>query len=129
MIPADDQYTKITMDYPSKIRHELEHGFNSRSTEKIHVTTSGWSYMDIIPEGVNKAAGLKEFLAYLDVPRSELIAFGDGENDLEMLKFAGLSYAMANGQDIVKKTAKFIAPTNNDNGVFKVLNKYLDEAE
>ena len=37
--------------------------------------------------------------------------------------------AMANGQDIVKKTAKFIAPTNNDNGVFKVLNKYLDEAE
>lgn len=128
-IPADDQYTKITMDYPSKIRHELEHGFNSRSTEKIHVTTSGWSYMDIIPEGVNKAAGLKEFLAYLDVPRSELIAFGDGENDLEMLKFAGLSYAMANGQDVVKKTAKFIAPTNNDNGVFNVLNKYLDEAE
>ena len=85
--------------------------------------------MDIIPEGVNKAVGLKEFLAYLDVPRSELIAFGDGENDLEMLKFAGLSYAMANGQDIVKKIAKFIAPTNNDNGVFKVLNKYLDEAE
>lgn len=127
-IPSDDQYTKVTVDYPSKVRHELEYGFNSRSMEKIHVTTSGWNYMDIIPQGVNKATGLKEFLAYLDVPRSELIAFGDGENDIEMLKLAGFSYAMENGQDSVKKIAKFIAPSNNDNGVFKVLNKYLNEA-
>ncbi|WP_297950720.1 Cof-type HAD-IIB family hydrolase [uncultured Lactobacillus sp.] len=126
-IPADDQYTKLTLDYPSKIRHELEAGFNSRSTEKIHVTTSGWNYMDIIPAGVNKATGLKEFLAYLNIPKNELIAFGDGENDLEMLKFAGLSYAMTNGQEIVKQAAKFIAPSNNDNGVFRVLNKYLDQ--
>lgn len=122
-IPEDDQYTKITVDYPSKVRRELEYGFNSRSVEKIHVTTSGWNYMDIIPQGVNKATGLKEFLAYLDVPRSELIAFGDGENDIEMLKLAGFSYAMENGQDSVKKIAKFIAPSNNDNGVFKVLNE------
>lgn len=127
-IPADDQYTKLTVDYPSKVRRELEYGFNSRSVEKVHVTTSGWNYMDIIRQNVNKAAGLKEFLAYLDVPRNELIAFGDGENDIEMLKLAGLSYAMANGQDSVKKIAKFIAPSNNDNGVFKVLNKYLNEA-
>ena len=52
----------------------------------------------------------------------------DGENDIEMLKLAGFSYAMENGQDSVKKIAKFIAPSNNDNGVFKVLNKYLNEA-
>lgn len=83
--------------------------------------------MDIIPQNVNKANGLKEFLAYLDVPRTQLIAFGDGKNDIEMLKLAGLSYAMENGQDSVKKIAKFIAPSNNDNGVFKVLNKYLNE--
>ena len=44
-----------------------------------------------------------------------------------MLKLAGLSYAMENGQDSVKKIGKFIAPSNNDNGVFKVLNKYLNE--
>lgn len=127
-IPTNDQYTKITVDYPSKVRHDLEYGFNSRSVEKIHVTTSGWNYMDIIPQKVNKATGLKEFLAYLDVPKNELIAFGDGENDIEMLKLAGLSYAMENGQDSVKKIAKFIAPSNNDNGVFKVLTKYLNEA-
>ncbi|KXN78047.1 Cof-type HAD-IIB family hydrolase [Lactobacillus helveticus] len=126
-IPEDDQYTKVTVDYPSKVRRELEYGFNSRSVEKIHVTTSGWNYMDIIPQNVNKANGLKEFLAYLDVPRTQLIAFGDGKNDIEMLKLAGLSYAMENGQDSVKKIAKFIAPSNNDNGVFKVLNKYLNE--
>ena len=126
-IPEDDQYTKVTVDYPSKVRRELEYGFNSRSVEKIHVTTSGWNYMDIVPQNVNKANGLKEFLAYLDVPRTQLITLGDGENDIEMLKLAGLSYAMENGQDSVKKIAKFIAPSNNDNGVFKVLNKYLNE--
>jgi len=44
-----------------------------------------------------------------------------------MLKLAGLSYAMENGQNSVKKIANFIAPSNNDNGVFKVLNHYLNE--
>lgn len=48
---------------------------------------------------------------------------------LKWLKLAGLSYAMENGQDSVKKMAKFIAPSNNDNGVFKVLTKYLNEAQ
>ena len=43
--------------------------------------------MDIIPQGVNKATGLKEFLAYLDVPRSELIAVGDGENDIKTIYY------------------------------------------
>lgn len=125
-IPADDQYTKITVDYPSKVRHELEYGFNSRSMEKIHVTTSGWNYMDIIPQGVNKATGLKEFLAYLDVPRSKLIAFGDGENDIGMLKVCGYSYAMANANEKAKAVAKYEAPSNNENGVLQVLAKYLE---
>ena len=124
-IPADDQYTKITVDYPSKVRHELEYGFNSRSMEKIHVTTSGWNYMDIIPQGVNKATGLKEFLAYLDVPRSELIAFGDGENDIEMLKNAGLSYAVSNSRPEVRAAAKNTCPPYWENGVLQILRSFL----
>ena len=85
--------------------------------------------VDIISKKGGKDKGIQAMLTHYHIDVKETMSFGDGENDLEMLKFAGLSYAMANGQDIVKKTAKFIAPTNNDNGVFKVLNKYLDEAE
>ena len=63
----------------------------------------------------------------MDMTGDDLIAFGDGGNDIPMLDFAKYSYAMANGMDKVKKHAKFIAPANTENGVFRVLQKYLDE--
>lgn len=55
-----------------------------------------------------------------------MIAFGDGENDIEMLKACGYSYAMANANKKTKAVAKYEAPTNDENGVLKVLAKYLD---
>ena len=64
-------------------------------------------------------------LASWNLTLDDLVAFGDGGNDFEMLKAAGLSYAMENGSDEVKKVADKIAPNNNDSGVLKVLADYL----
>lgn len=90
--------------------------------------TAWWDRaVDIIPASGSKGVAIKRMLDYYQIPASKAIAFGDGGNDIDMLEFAKYSYAMANGMDKVKKHAKYIAPANTENGVFKVLQKYLAE--
>ena len=125
----DDQYTKITLSYKYTIGQKIADEFNKISSQKVHFSSSGFENIDLVLEGVNKAIGLKELLNYLDVSPTETIAFGDNENDVEMLKMVGYSYAMANGTDQAKAAAKYEAPSNNDEGVFKVLEEYLNNAE
>lgn len=124
-IPNDENIIKLTLNCPSTLADEIETRFNHQHTERIHCTTSGFDDIDVVPYGVNKAKGLKYFLRYFNVKPSELIAFGDGLNDKEMLELAGYSYAMANGNPEIIKLAKYTAPSNNDSGVLQVLEQYL----
>lgn len=124
-VPLDDRIDKITL-WTSISAQEIEQKFNHHLLEKIHATSSGYGSIDIIPYGVNKANAIKYFLRYFKIKPEELIAFGDGMNDAEMLKLAGLSYAMANGDFNLKQIAKYVAPSNNQNGVLQVLEKYLN---
>lgn len=128
-INPQDMITKITLSYQYDFSAELEKEFNQTHAEKIHCTSSGFGLLDIVPYSVNKGSALKYFLRYFGAKPNELIAFGDGMNDAEMLKLAGYSYAMANAEDHVKKIAKYEAPSNNDDGVLEVLDSYLAKVE
>lgn len=54
------------------------------------------------------------------IDADQIMAFGDSENDLEMLELAGYSFAMENGEEKVKRMAKYIAPSNDETGVLQV---------
>lgn len=123
-IPGSEPIQKITI-WSKATPDEIEASFNDGFNEQVHATSSGFNCTDIIPYGINKANGLKYFLRYFNIKPEELIAFGDGLNDVEMLQLAGYSYAMANAEPELKKIAKYEAPSNNDNGVLKVLDQYL----
>lgn len=125
-VSPHDQITKLTLSYQHDFSEELEREFNTHHAEKIHCTSSGFGLLDIVPYSVNKGNALKYFLRYFDAEPSELIAFGDGMNDKEMLELAGYSYAMENAEPALRKVAKYIAPSNNDDGVLQVLDKYLN---
>lgn len=125
-IPQDEKFDKLTIWDPADPA-VIEKVYNKQTNEKIHATSSGFNCTDIIPEDVNKASSLKYFLDYFKLSPAELIAFGDGMNDLEMLKLAGYSYAMENGEDELKHIAKYEAPNNNDSGVLQVLENYLND--
>lgn len=125
-ITPNDKILKITLSYRNDFLDELEKEFNKHHTEKIHCTSSGFGLLDIVPYSVNKGSALKYFLHYFDAKPSELIAFGDGKNDTEMLELAGYSYAMKNGEAEIKRIAKYEAPSNNDDGVLEVLDNYLN---
>lgn len=57
----------------------------------------------------------------------QAMAFGDSANDLEMLKLAGESYVMANGEPAVQAVAKYQAPSHSEAGVYRVLETFLNK--
>ena len=86
-------------------------------------------YIEVMPEGVDKGASLRRLAALLDVRPEEVLAFGDGQNDVPMLRFAGCGYAMANGCEEARACTPLIAPPNTEDGVAQVIEQYLARGE
>lgn len=81
--------------------------------------------IEVMPLGVDKGTGLSALAAYLKITPAEVMAVGDGENDLAMLRYAGLSVAMGNACDTVKKTARVVTETNDEDGLAKAVERVL----
>lgn len=90
------------------------------------VVMTGWHYggKDIIAAGGGKMTGIKRYLEHTGIAREEIIAFGDAENDLEMIRYAGIGVAMGNGSEEVKAAADFVTADIDDNGIEKALKHY-----
>ncbi len=82
-------------------------------------------FLEILPQGVDKAQSLERLLEVTGIKREEMIACGDGYNDLSMIKFAGLGVAMENGVLPVRKAADYITASNNEDGVGLVVEKFM----
>ena len=82
-------------------------------------------FLEVVPKNVGKDSSLDELLKIIGIQREELVACGDGMNDISMIKYAGLGVAMENAYPEVKEAADVIAPSNDDNGVAYVLEKYF----
>ncbi|MBO7580819.1 MAG: HAD family phosphatase [Bacteroidaceae bacterium] len=82
-------------------------------------------FLEIVPEGIDKAKGLEILLDKMGVKREEVIAFGDGYNDRSMMEFAGTSVAMGNGAEEIKNAADFVTRSNNDDGIVYALEKLI----
>lgn len=93
-------------------------------------TSSSWSNnIEAMRLNVSKGEGLKELCNKLKIDPNEVIAIGDNENDLSMIKFAGLGVAMGNGNEYIKKQADYIADSNDEDGVAKIIEKFVLELE
>lgn len=93
--------------------------------DRLNIQVSGQIWMDVMSGGVSKGSALKKLSAALGIDRSEVMAFGDYYNDLDMLQTAGVSFAMQNGHDDIKKITTHIADTNNNGGVTKAIKQYV----
>ncbi|MBM7579769.1 Cof-type HAD-IIB family hydrolase [Jeotgalibacillus terrae] len=85
-----------------------------------------WHVIEIVKSGLNKAVGLKKVADHYGISKDKVIAFGDEDNDLEMLDYAGVGVAMGNGIDSVRSTAKHITGTNNEDGISLFLEDRLN---
>lgn len=81
--------------------------------------------IEIINTGNNKAEGLRKLTSHYNIPMENVIAFGDEDNDLEMLSEAGFGVAMGNAIDDLKDTANEVTLSNEEDGIAVYLNKKL----
>lgn len=79
--------------------------------------------LEIVPKGIDKAKILSSLVDNLGLNSNQVVAFGDGYNDIEMIRYAGLGIAMANGCDEIKQIADYITLSNDENGVAYAIDK------
>lgn len=99
--------------------------FRSAVGDAMDVVDSGvdgdLGYFDVIQRGVSKASGIRVLLDVFGINESQVMAFGDAGNDIEMLNLAGVGVAMGNASDDVKAVADLVADPCREQGVLKVL--------
>lgn len=96
-----------------------------RWEDRLHCVVSGDIWVDFMNQETNKGNAIRSIQKILKISPDETMVFGDNHNDLEMIKSATESYAVGNAADAVKKAAKYVADTNVNDGVLKVLRTLL----
>lgn len=105
--------------------------FDDETEQKVmpllpNLTASRWypSFADINVAGVSKATGLSVFADYYEIDASEIMACGDGGNDISILKAAGIGVAMGGASEIVKSSADHVTDTVENDGLYKALKHF-----
>ncbi len=123
--PLNKILTAGDSDYMREVSKELAAPFEGRASSMF---TANFFY-EYTALGIDKGNSLAQAMEKIGILPEECIAFGDAENDISMLKFAGVGVCMANGQDKVKEAADLIADDNNHDGIVKVLAQYIPGLE
>ena len=115
-----DDVLKLTVNFSAETVLEGEAWFN-RQVNSVRAVTTGFESVDIIPKGISKETGLVHLADKFNIQPSQVLAFGDNLNDLEMLRYAGTSVAMSNARDEVKQLADHVIGHHGDQAVLAYL--------
>ncbi|MFL8951655.1 Cof-type HAD-IIB family hydrolase [Helcococcus kunzii] len=90
---------------------------HKKFSDRIHLTFTSDNSVEAMPIGVTKGTSMKKLADHYGIKLSEIVAFGDSQNDFEMIRDAGMGVAMGNGQAVVKEVADYITLKNVEDGV------------
>ncbi len=93
--------------------------------KELQVVQSASFILEIIPSTSSKANTINLLSSYFNIDKDQIMAFGDYDNDKEMLEIAGFSIAMGNATEEIKNTAKYTTDTNDNHGLAKAINKFI----
>ena len=96
----------------------------SERLKDVTVFRSEPFFLEITPKNMDKGVALRELGKYLKLDKSEIMACGDGYNDVALVKSAGIGVAMKNAQRPVLEIADYITDSNENNGVGKAIEKF-----
>ena len=119
MLFATNRERSTAIDCLRKLSDEISARF-----PEIKVTASTWNNIELNIRTAHKGNALRRFAEHLGLTLDNCMAFGDGMNDFTMVEAAGLGIAMANAEPEVKRVAKWIAPSNDEDGVAAGLVKW-----
>jgi 5-amino-6-(5-phospho-D-ribitylamino)uracil phosphatase len=117
LIHADEEHVEEIRTYLSEVHaHLIDH----------RRWAAPWHVIEIVRTGINKAEGLKRIAEFYQIPKERVIAFGDEDNDLEMIEWAGYGIAMGNAIEPLKKIANDVTKTNEEDGIGIYLKSLLN---
>ena len=116
IFPLPDEPRRMLLDMLERCPDMSEEG-NLRTSVELHAS------------GVNKGTGLAEAARYFGIPMENVMAIGDGENDVTMLKMAGMGAAMGNAVSEAKAAADIVLPSNNEDGVAWAIHQFVHKKE
>ena len=117
----EPQPTKLLLTgEPDKMVH-AEAELSEMLKGSMDVYRSAPFFVELVPLGIDKAKSLERLLAHLNLDRADLLAFGDGYNDLSMLRYAGCGVAMANAAPEVRAEADYVTLSNEEDGIAQFL--------
>lgn len=122
----DETYSKAVMAIPAEKLSGIIAKLPASLKENYHAVQSQPMIMEFLPKGVDKSVGLKALLGHFGADFSNLMSFGDADNDLGMIKAASQGIVMANGLPEVKKVATELTDTNDNDGVAKYCERYFE---
>lgn len=115
---------KMTYHMANGVNQDIIKYLRENLNDELQFVVSGDRWIDIMNKGTNKGNAIRILQRKFDIDCKNTMVFGDYYNDLPMFKVAKYSYAMGNAPEDVKKSANFVARSNNDDGVYNVLKKY-----
>lgn len=109
-------------EYVAKVLDE----FKGPYEDQLSIYRSAPYYIEIMAQNIDKAASLDCLVKHLGITKEEVMAFGDGFNDLSMIEYAGMGVAMDNAVDGVKAKANRVTLSNNDEGIAYMLSQLIE---
>jgi Cof subfamily protein (haloacid dehalogenase superfamily) len=97
----------------------------ARDIPDLYITASLSHYLEFAAGSVSKETALRELVRMLGIERSQVMCFGDGENDSEMLQYAGTGVAMGNASEQLKDLADRITESNLEDGVARAIERWV----
>ena len=129
VVPHDElvqgPVTRLVVRWHEGDRERLRAIANEMGLPAVDYAIGYTAWLDIMPSGVSKAEGLDKICFRLGIGPQDVLAVGDGHNDMEMLAWAGLGVAMGNAPDDVKAVADEVGPHVDDDGVAQVIARYF----
>jgi Cof subfamily protein (haloacid dehalogenase superfamily) len=121
----DEAPTKLVCVGDPEALDGLEVRMKARFGGRMYISKSLPYFLEFAAAGVTKGAGLDFLAEHMGFTAEETISFGDGENDVELVAWAGYGIAVANAHDRVKAVADWVCPSAQEEGVAQVLEAYL----
>jgi Cof subfamily protein (haloacid dehalogenase superfamily) len=117
--------TKLVVIDDPEVLDRLKQRLLARFDGRLYISKSLPYFLELASPEVTKAAGLDFLSGRLGFTRERTVAFGDGENDVELVDWAGFGVAVENANERVKEVADFVCPSVDEEGVAQVLEAYL----
>jgi Cof subfamily protein (haloacid dehalogenase superfamily) len=122
----DEAPTKLVVINDPEVLDELKEQMLAQFDGRLYISKSLPYFLEFASPEVTKATGLQFLADHLGFARARTVAFGDGENDVELVEWAGYGVAVENADEVVKEVADYVCPSVNEEGVAQVLEAYLD---